>query len=135
MSRTTTSQRQSETSRTNGRKSRGPTTPEGKARSSRNALKHGLLARYIIPAEDPVENPDEYNSLVEELVRQYAPRDLFETLCVKRIAACFWRLDRAMRFESTALLRRRQNAQNPLDTLSRELLGTGQFDPANMVLP
>ena len=38
-------------------KKRGPNTPEGKARSSMNALKHGLRARAfgILPEEDKAE--------------------------------------------------------------------------------
>ena len=39
---------QSETSRANGAKSKGPKTAEGLAISSKNALKHGLFTREAI---------------------------------------------------------------------------------------
>src|ERR1039458_2729000 len=46
--------RQIEASRANGAKSRGPITPEGKAASSRNALKTGLYSQsQVITGEDP----------------------------------------------------------------------------------
>ena len=47
---------QRKANRQNAKKSTSPRTPEGKARSSKNALKHGLLARDAVMAdEDPAD--------------------------------------------------------------------------------
>jgi hypothetical protein len=56
-------------SRRNGAKSRGPKTPEGKARSAQNALKHGLRAQkhVVLPGESATEFAALEAALLQEL--------------------------------------------------------------------
>jgi hypothetical protein len=57
-----------EASRRNGAKSRGPKSAEGKARSSRNAIKHGLRARrrVLLGGESEAEFKRLETALIEE---------------------------------------------------------------------
>jgi hypothetical protein len=92
---------QIEAARTNGAKSRGPLTPEGKARSSRNALKHGLAAleHHLLPDEDPAG----YERLLTRLWAEHAPATETEARLVRRLAAAFWKQERAERLLAALL--------------------------------
>lgn len=79
----------------------GPRTEEGKARSARNALRHGLrAARFALL---PEEDPEEFKALVAELRRVHAPTEPIELLQVDAIAVAIWRELRADRLEAEAL--------------------------------
>jgi hypothetical protein len=94
------SQAQINASRTNGAKSRGPITAEGKARSAPNATRHGLLSRSVLP--DP-KSQKAFNQLREALIREFEPHDPFELLLVEKMASFAWR-QRTVRSLETATL-------------------------------
>jgi hypothetical protein len=82
--------------RSNAQRSTGPTTVEGKARSSVNAVKHGLRARRPLLLD---EDPAEYEALAAALMEQFAPEPGVEELLVDEIVGLVWRLWRAARVE------------------------------------
>jgi len=57
------SSRRIRASRANGARARGPVTPEGKRRSSQNAISHGLLARSIVLEN---ESPEAFETLFSQ---------------------------------------------------------------------
>ena len=79
---------QAEAARRNGRHSRGPATPEGKARASRNALKHGLAAARHLLLEG--EDHATYEQLLTDLVQDLAPATELAAQLVRRLAATLW---------------------------------------------
>jgi hypothetical protein len=79
--------------RKNASKSTGPKTAAGKVASSRNAIKHGVLA--AAPVVPGIESPEEWEDHRAGVVASLAPIGYFENLtcgtnCPSRveIAAC-----------------------------------------------
>jgi hypothetical protein len=87
-------------SRINGAKSHGPATPEGRARSSRNSLRHGFTAKAVVLA---AESREEYQALLDSFLDRFHPADAVEQELVETMAAARWRLRRLALIESTIL--------------------------------
>jgi hypothetical protein len=88
-----------EANRRNARHSTGPRTEEGKAASSRNALKHGLRSDQLILFDETAEGFETFHA---ELSDSFAPGDAAESILVERIAVAHWRLRRVWRAEAAA---------------------------------
>lgn len=71
--------------RCNAQRSMGPRTPAGKARSSREALKHGILSRELT---EEGESAKELAELIEALHAELRPEGEVESALVHRIAGC-----------------------------------------------
>src|SRR5262245_24124145 len=92
-----TSFRQIEANRRNALKSTGPTTEEGKRRSRRNALRHGLTAETVIGA---LEDAEDYQAFEATIVADYDAQSAVERELVLRLASLLWRLRRATTIET-----------------------------------
>ena len=104
------SELKSATSRANGAKSRGPKTPEGRERSSRNALRHGIVARKTILLE--CENPDQFQAMLDEYAETYQPGNAIEQDLVDEMLSSRWRSERLLMIV-TSLLDTQMHQQLP----------------------
>jgi hypothetical protein len=83
--------------RANAQLSSGPTSFEGKAKVSHNALKTGLTGRTVLLPSDDVAA---YQSQVERIFRQFAPESDEEKRLTQSLADTLWRLDRIPSLEA-----------------------------------
>src|SRR5712691_9459510 len=95
-----TSPKQFEANRRNALLSTGPKSTQGKRRSRRNALRHGLAAETVVEA---FEDPRHYKKFQAAIVSDYEPRSTVEHELVLRIASLLWRLRRATSVETGLL--------------------------------
>jgi len=94
-----TSEKKIAANRKNAQRSTGPKTAEGKAKSSKNALKHGILSMEAFLEGD---DPDEINELFSTTGRHFRPVGIIEEILVDRIISLIWRLRRALAVENRA---------------------------------
>lgn len=92
-----TSSKQIEANRRNARKSTGPTSVEGKERSRRNAVRHGLTAETVIAA---LEDAADYRAFEGAIIADYDAQSGVERELVLRLASLLWRLRRATTMET-----------------------------------
>jgi hypothetical protein len=86
--------------RLNAEKSTGPTSPRGKARSSMNALRHGLTARVVVlPSEDMAA----YNEFSKEMVASLDAQTPVERQFAQTVADNQWRINRIRSIEDGML--------------------------------
>ena len=78
---------QIEANRLNAQKSTGPKTDEGKARVRRNAVKHGMTARTIMPVP-PQEDPKELEDRTQQAITAMKPRNPLKLDLVCRRCGC-----------------------------------------------
>lgn len=95
------SDKQIAAARLNGARSRGPITPEGKARAARNSTRHGTLARAILLEG---ESRDRFDDLVKNLNETLNPRNPIDHLLIGKMAATHWRLIRLWNLEKEGKL-------------------------------
>jgi hypothetical protein len=82
---------QGQSNRANARRSTGPRTAAGKARSSQNALKHGLRAAPVLL---PGESAADWREHREGVLISLGVKGTLETELADRVALALWRLRR-----------------------------------------
>jgi hypothetical protein len=91
-------------SRENGKKSTGPVTEEGRAKSSRNALKFGIFSQARLLEE---ESAAEFEALLDALILEQDAVGVLEIHYVSEIAKGMWRKWRLARAETAAIQKER----------------------------
>src|SRR5271165_1686676 len=95
-----TSFRQIEANRRNALWSTGPKTEDGKRRSRRNAIRHGLTAETVVIALEDIED---YQAFEAAIIADYDARTAVERELVLRLASLLWRIRRATAIETDLL--------------------------------
>ena len=112
------------TSPANARKSRGPITPAGKARSAVNNLRHGLLARNVVLDE---ESTARFATHAAHFQRQLEPRDFVEHTLVESLITIRWRQLRVWNAETATISEEMRNQAAGLPSIPKSVRAAFAF--------
>ncbi|MBI4493990.1 MAG: hypothetical protein HY690_14470 [Chloroflexi bacterium] len=116
--------------RANAQRSTGPRTPQGKAVSSQNALRHGMRADSLaLLATASEEERVLFERLMAQLTEAYHPESPQEQFLVERLGIAYLRVLRVYQAERGAMAYRYQYAgSNGITSLPVELPRILQYD-------
>jgi hypothetical protein len=103
-----------EASRENGRKSRGPITPEGKAISSQNSRTHSLTSAALCLS---IEDQPAFDALLADFRNDLQPANAIQSDLVAELAAIRWRQRRLWHIQTGML-------DNAMDIMAPEIAKT-----------
>jgi hypothetical protein len=86
--------------RANAKKSSGPKTPEGKAKSCLNHTSYGFNSATLFI---PLEEQEDFNGLLSALLNEFQPATPHEQILVERMVRNQWHSLRAIRLQSISL--------------------------------
>ena len=108
-----TSPEKAAANRENCKKSTGPRSTEGKARSARNALTHGLTA-------EPGDPTEAYRENLAEWVGDLKSKGIAERTLAERACRAAWSLKRCDRYEDATAAKRDRDAAEMFDLAEAE---------------
>jgi len=122
---TSASPRKIEANRRNAQHSTGPTTAEGKAASSQNAIKHGIFFKQLVNGASP-ETVAELETLAADMRDYYQPLGALEDMLVEKIVIENARYARILGFEQEELSRRHAFFGAAIDRVGRYTTSTSR---------
>jgi hypothetical protein len=109
----TVSERKRIANQQNSTKSTGPKTARGKANSSRNAVKHGLLLKRLLFDQSGVPVNQELRTLQERLLEKYGSGDVRTDILAESLVVEYWRQHQALAVEQDLLKEANKQFSHP----------------------